>query len=343
MKNNSNKKILELCLMSIIFLAMSILSFKQSVEMKITEKVNYEESGNMSYKVYLTDSKFYNANYLDEGMQYISSIIDYIDLNFNYLVNFDENIDYILNTKTLAEIKIVDKEDNSNVIYSSSEVLEDSKTDKVNDKNYINISRNLKLNYKKYNELANEFKSSYGISANCKLIVNLYLDYNGKYKSIENISNNRVMSLEIPLSEQMINIKKTENINNTSQFAAQTNKSLFNKLLLVVSIFFLIITLFVLIKLIMLIAKVKKSETNYEKALRKILRQYDSYITESSESINLDSKTLIKISSFKELLDVRNNVEKTIIYNKINEFNSRFMIIDDSQIYYYEMKAEDYK
>lgn len=337
------KKVVEWFVVFIIFLAMSVVCYTQSIGMKITERVNFDESGRVNYRVHLTDSTYYNTNYLDEGMQYITSIIDYIDINFNYLVKFDDFINYKLNTKAIANVKIVDKENSDNVIYSTTDTLLSPSSSKETDTDAININESLRLDYKKYNKLANDFKSNYGISANCVLMVSLSLDYSGEYKSIENISNNRLLSLQIPLSEQMITIDKTDDITNNSSYTSKTNNTIYNKLLFVLSIFFMIISIVSLIKIIKNYRKVKKEETPYQKELRKILRQYDAYITESKEeNINLNDKTIIKISTFKELLDVRNNVEKTIIYNKVNSHKSRFMIIEDDQLYCYEMNEEDY-
>ena len=343
MGKGNRKKLIETILMAIIFIVISIVCYKQSVSMKITEKIGYEEAGNVGYKVYLTDKTYYNREYLEEGMQYITSIIDYVDVDFNYLVRYDDKIKYNINTNTVADIKIVDKEDNDKIIYETTEVLKPNKTIEKED-NYLNVSENIKVDYKKYNKLANDFKTNYGISADCKLIVKLQVEYTGSYKSIENINNNKILSLEIPLSQQMITINKTENIVNTSTFTNQTNNTIINKILLVISIFFIVITIITIIRIIKIKNQLQKEETLYEKTLRKYLRQYDAYITETTEeNVDIKNKTIIKVSTFKELIDVRNNIEKAIIYNKVNEKKSRFMIIEEETVYVYEMKEEDYR
>lgn len=341
MKKNT-RKIIEYIVLLILFITIGALSLVQSVKMRVIEKINYEELGNITYKVYLTDQKFYNSEYLNENMQYISSIIDYFDLYFNYVVKFDDKIDYNLKTKLMANVKIVDRDDSSNIIYSSTETLQDIDLKSFQDKDYISVSKNYKLDYNKYNRLTNEFKSNYGISADCKLLVEFYIDYEGNYKNINNINNNRIMQIEIPLSEQMINVYKSNKINNNASYEIHTNKSIYNTLLLIVGIFFLIISLFTLIRIVVLCGIINKLQTKYEKEIKKILRQYDSYITESSDIINLKDKSIIQINSFKELLDVRNNIEKTIIYNRIDDSLSRFVIIDDNEVYCFEMNEKDY-
>lgn len=43
-----------------------------------------------------------------------------------------------------------------------------------------------------------------------------------------------------------------------------------------------------------------------------------------------------------KLLDVRNNVNKTIVYIKLDDDTSKFEIIDDNTLYYYVAKRTDF-
>ena len=86
MKKNKSLIILFLCI--VFFALASIVTYKESNTIITTDEIKYQEVGKVGYKVYLKDKKYYNRDYLDEGMQYISSIIDYIELNYNYNLNF---------------------------------------------------------------------------------------------------------------------------------------------------------------------------------------------------------------------------------------------------------------
>ena len=50
-------------------------------------------------------------------MQYISNIIDYVDVTFSYITNFADILDYNAKTRAEAVITIVDPDDNNKVIY----------------------------------------------------------------------------------------------------------------------------------------------------------------------------------------------------------------------------------
>ena len=151
------------------------------------------------------------------------------------------------------------------------------------------------------------------------------------------------MTVNIPLSEQMINITKGENIENSGSYTGTSNKTIINKVLYIVSILFAIIALALLVALYKIIIKTSKQTSKYEKFISKTLRQYDSYITEADKTDDTKKRTIVRVNSFKELFDVRNSIEKTIIYIKVSDTKSKFEIIDTDTIYCYEVSEEDFE
>jgi len=93
-----------------------------------TNKVmTYKESSDIDYKVMLKDNEFYEKNYQDKNKGYIASIIDSILItNFNYNVDFSEDVNYDYSYKLVAEIDVKDQK-NDNNIYHFSEVLSEKK------------------------------------------------------------------------------------------------------------------------------------------------------------------------------------------------------------------------
>lgn len=340
MKSNSKKN--NLCIFFIIFLVLiSVILADKSYKLKKFESLGYKETVTTNYKVYLDDDSYYNSPYLDEGMQYISNIIDYVDVTFGYITNFDNNLDYNIETKAEAITTIVDSDDSNKVIYSDTEVLEDTKRTKESG-NTINAVKNFKIDYAKYNKITNEFKTKYGISAKCNLKINYYVNYTGEYNGLNNISKSKVMYLNIPLSEQMINISKNSPAIITDSFKGVSRNTSINLILYVSAIVCDLIALILVIGLINKKILISKKISKYDKYINKLLRQYDSYITEASHETNYKDN-MVKINTFKELLDVRNNVNKTIVYIKIDEDTSKFEIIDDNTLYYYIAKKSDFK
>lgn len=326
------KKKTKFTIIFIVFLILSVGFYLLSTKIYILKNLNYNENGNVSYKVYLNDNKYYGTEYLNEGMKYITKLIDNVDLTFNYNASYDKEIKYTTILKATAELQIVDPDDNKNVIYNFKENLQDEKIKETTGKN-INISKNLKIDYQKYNKLVNEFKSTYGISADTSLKVTYLIYYTGSNDDFENIDKSKTYIVNIPLSEQTISISKSQDFNDNLKMSEETNKTTSNKLFMLISIISFIISIISGFGVIINIVYSNKRKSIYQKELDKILKHYDSYITESSSDVDETGKTVVNIKSFKELLDVRKNIEKAIIFVKIDNSHSKFIIVDEDQIY----------
>ena len=339
MKKNSKKNITYIFLI-IVLVFISIIFADRSYRLKKYESLSYKETIATSYRVYLDDDSYYNTPYLDEGMQYISNIIDYVDVTFSYINSFADSLTYNAETKAEAIVTIVDTDDNNKVIYKNTEVIENTKKDS-DTSGTINKVKNFKIDYAKYNKITNEFKTKYGISAKCNLRINYYVNYTGKYKGLNNISRNTVMYLDIPLSEQMINITKNAPAINNSSFDGTSSYTATNTILYVLAIICDLIALVFLFKVVSNKIAVSKETSKYDKFINKTLKQYDSYITEA-EHETTNKENMVRISTFRELLDVRNNINKTIVYIRIDDNTSKFEIIDGNTLYYYVANREDF-
>lgn len=300
----------------------AVFFYGQSKKTVLTTEIPYTENGSTSYKVYLSDNTYYDKEYLDEGMQYISSIINYVDVNFKYNAKYDNVKSYAVNKNVTATITITDADDNNKVIYTKTDILKDEK----NNFNDLNIDENIKVDYIKYNNLVNEIKTKYGISADCTLKVDYNIVYSSKNDGLNAV---RKLSISIPLSKQMINITKGEYISDSGVYAGQAVNSALNGLMTLCMIVMIILTICSFAAFVLRVKDRIKKESKYDRFIKKVLKEYDSYITEAAENKRIPKKEVIKINSFKELLDVRNNVDKTIVYTKIDENTSRFQIIDE--------------
>ena len=329
----SRSEIILIVIIAVLTLV-SLFFYNQSKTITTISKINYKEDGSLNYKVYLNENSYYSEQFLGEGMQYISSIINNITVNYNYNIKYDTDKKYNINRKVLANIKITDSDDNNKVIYTKQEEL---LNDNYKESNDINLSDEIKIDYGKYNRLTNEFETNYGINADCNLIIDYVIDYKS---TDDDISQNKVMTMTIPLSKQMIVINKSNDINESSSYIGETKESFINKLMFVLAVLFLSLVLVCACILVYLIKKRIKKESKYDRYIAKLLKEYDTYITESKETQLDDKKNIIKTTSFKELLDVRNNLDRPIIYDKVNNNQSRFIIVAN-EIYIFEVNRED--
>lgn len=338
-KDNKKNAIYTFLIIVLVFI--SIILSNGSYRLKKYQSIKYKETVATSYRVYLNDSSYYNTSYLEEGMQYISSIIDYVDVTFSYINNLENNLLYDATTKAEAIITIVDPDDKNKVIYKNTEVIEDTQKDSGDSKT-INKVKNFKIDYGKYNYITNEFKKTYGISAKCNLRINYYINYTGKYKGLDNISRNTIMHLDIPLSEQVIDITKNKPSIKNGIFKGKTSNTATNVVLYIMAILCDLVALALLAKVIKDKVELSKQISNYDKYISKILRQYDAYITEAEHETS-SKENNIQIKTFRELLDVRDNTKKTIVYIKIDDNTSKFETIDGNTLYYYIVKRDEFE
>ena len=85
-----------------------------------------------------------------------------------------------------------------------------------------------------------------------------------------------------------------------------------------------------------------KTKSKYQVELDKILKEFDDYIVITKDGYNIaEGVKVIKVSSFKELLDARNSLNKPIIFSKINNVKAEFIVEDESTVYRYVMKEAD--
>ena len=111
----SRSEIILVAIIAVLTLV-SLFFYNKSKTITTISEINYKESGSTNYKVYLNQNNYYSEEFLGEGMQYISSIINNITVNYKYNIDYDADKKYNINRKIVANIKITDSDDNNKVI-----------------------------------------------------------------------------------------------------------------------------------------------------------------------------------------------------------------------------------
>ena len=110
-------------LFSILFLALASGLIIDAVTYSESETVNYNESSSTDYKVCLEENSDYSESCLGQNMQYLSLITKNIPVTFDYNVKLSSPIDYNLDYYVVGSLKIVDRDNNEKVLYTSEDVL----------------------------------------------------------------------------------------------------------------------------------------------------------------------------------------------------------------------------
>jgi len=305
-------------------------------------KFSSDENSKIDYKVYLKPNKFFNTEYLDENKTYIASLIDYVDVNFNYSANFSHNLSGEVKYKYTILLN-ANKKTGDGYYWQKEYDLSEYKYVKLNNNNQLNISDNFKINYGIYNNLLNKFKKEYGLTTDGELKVLLNIENNSKIDGVdENINLKSSSSLSIPLLERALEISIDKDIaNNDKTMIFKRKVNTINYLLYkVVGVVISILSVIGFIKVTNDRRKFKL-QNEYDIELKRILDNYDSIIANVDTIPSFDESKRIILSKFDELLDVYNEVRMPINYyqnKKDGKNKSTFFIINNDVVWIYVLK-----
>lgn len=320
------------------------LCLNNAVNFKKENSITYNSNSNVNYKVFLKDNDYYDTSYLDAGRQYITNIIDYIDVNFDYKFNVSDNSNIKYKYYIVGNLLITERGSEGKILYDKEEILLAEKTVTKDDLKNINVLENFKVDYSKYNDLVTSFKSKYVLSVDSQFLLTLHVDVISESANIiEKITDTQELIVSIPLSEQTIQIKTDYNeAGVTNTVTEYTDVKIINTIYFVLSLICIILMVVVVMFLMEFLNKIMVKKSLYTKKMKKILKEYDRVIVILKKIPNINGLNVIEINSFDELLDARESLGKPILLAEINKNQkSWFMILDGKEIYRYVLKASD--
>ena len=329
----------------ILLLACTVSLFyfvPKSFSITKSEVIKYNEKSAIDYKVYLKENDFYKTPYLNKGMAYIASLIDKINIKYDYTFksNKDSNID--ISYEIIAKL-VIASQNNDKVFYENDYVLKSEVLDEISNSNNYDLSQSISIDYDYYNNLANQFRSNFAVNTNSYLEVYLKINEKSKENNSYELNNQNKTSLKIPLSLQEINIGLEEKtINNQKQTSTESEFVITNSTYVIVDC---VLLLFILVLIIILIRKVlliRKKTNSYDRYVNRILRGYDRLIVNVKTAPILDNYNIIKVEKFEDLLDVRDNIKEPIKYFVITDHHKgEFFITNHNDLYLYVVKEID--
>ena len=241
-------------------------------------KYSYVENNSIDYKVYLKDNKFFDTPYLGKNKTYITSLIDYIDADFSYNIQFNESVSGDLKYKVIAEIK-ADKNNNDVGNYWTKQYdLTEQKTSEIRNQKTHEIKLSQKIDYNDFNDTLNSFIEEYKLPAESTL--KIYLEVLGDVtvdKTNDKLNVNSQVALSVPLSKLAIE-GKIEVDNNNSEKEIIKEKQPVNKL---IKVFFYIDVLAFVYNLIgyLKFMMSKNNNLSYRDKIKKLNSDYEDIIT----------------------------------------------------------------
>lgn len=321
MMNKKNRKIFLIC----IIIAAVLLAFAAYFYIKASSKKEvliFNEKSTADYTVCLSENEYYKETCLGEEKEYLKVLTNEIRVMFGYSRVYGKGVDSTIKYHIGSKLIIYNKENNRE-IYTDEKDLTEVKEYK-GEKEVNNIQDMVTIKFDDYASLVNKYVMDYSINSKAELEVYLLLG--------EGEEQTKVATVTIPLLEQTYSIAKDLVDNTASENIDEGYKNyLFTSILLIV--------LDVIFVIVVIIRYFQNSEDDaFEAEVKRILTDYDRIVVETkSNMINLEGKQITELGSFIELIDVRDTLEKPILYVKQDEGVRDFIVQDRDVVYRYRM------
>lgn len=290
---------------------------------EVKGQVEYEVDGKVNYDIYLKENDYYTEKFLPSGMQYIANLINVVRAEFQYQFDASEDINANYTYEIVADAKATDRSNNGRILYENTEILKSSAVLPIVDGN-VQINEAIDIDYQKYSDYMRDFRSDFGIAANCFLNLKMLIKIDGAIKTED------TLAMNIPLSDQTIDIMMDAGTVSRKEKVGEPKTEFYIKNLPILIIGGAIaLTSLILIIVVIYYYATRYDDDLYEKALHKILKEYDTLIVEGSETI-YEQANVVRVANFKELLDAQNLEQTPIIFLEITPGEKSYFIVNST-------------
>lgn len=341
------KKIIvkSLLLISIMILSysLSICFLKNGYENYTQGVINYEEINEVDYKVYLKENNFFDKPYLEKDGIYITSLIDYIDVDFNYNIKFDEKQTGKYKYYIKGIISATQLNNNGNY-WQKDYLLSEEHIINFNDVKEIVFEENVKVDYQYYNDILLEFKKQFNLSLDGNLKIILCVENLLTNELVEHdLKRVSISTLKIPLTKATIEVP-IEIINNNDEGTLKTELIYSDEIIYIVykviGFICFINGIAVTIILTLLFVKNKEKQSKFRKRIKSILKTYNSIIVNANNEPHLKNFDVIDVNDFSELLDAHSEVRLPILFIE-KENLAMFVLINDKLAWRYIIMKDE--
>ena len=303
-------------------------------------KYLYDIKNNIDYKVYMFENNFFEEEYLGMNKQYMSKLVDTINVDFSNKVKISKksNIEYNYEIKASINAKAPSTDGIfDSILWTKNYVLKDNVEDAKSGVVENNIYVPLEIDFQEYKQLVTEFQNQMRLDINAYFNVDFILNY-VMYIDGERIVKTENLNMQIPLSTQTFSI--------TTNYSVETNEVVYQeiendnniKLISGFILFFSSLSCGVILLLI-LIKDTKRTE--YIIQLNKIIKNYGDVIAAISNLPSIEDREIYEMKSFADLINIEEELKIPIIYyeKKANK-EGWFLILHNEKVYRYILKEK---
>ena len=332
-------------ILTTVFLIISAVLLYRSYNPATHQKnllVSYNSEDNLSYKITAKANSYYKDEDLVMNKQYVSSIIDKILFNVSY--NFDSSklLDYTYDYSIVATlIGNYDGSGKDDELWSKEFILEPSTSLNLEDANNISVVKTFEIDYQTYNSIMQSFKEEFNLMVDAYLNIDFKVNVKSTVGDNNQIDENNLINIKIPLLKDTtyITYTKTGIVNNN----IWTTVNDLEQTSILLKIIYGIGVLFgaVLDWLLLLKAYKTTEKDRYYYEVNRILKSYAEILVAVDEiPEHLELKN-IKVSNFKDMIDVNEELHLPILYFEENNQIS-FFIISETHFYIYFIKRTNF-
>lgn len=329
--------------MIVISTIVSLTLLFNSFNLFENSEITYTEKSEINYTVLLKDNNLLEEKEMTSNLNYISSLVDIIKLNYFYEFNPEELLKGTYNYNVTATINIVDQI-TGELYYTKDYVLVDSIEEYIL-KSKLTINNTIDIDYNHFKDEVYKTIVYYGNNAKANLNVsfNVFKKIDSKEYQKNNLNEVVSSNLVIPLTNEETNIKfQTNNHNKTNTLYVVQNYDEKDDNYLLYSIVIDTYIIYLIYKLSKLLNALKVKENKYDKKLIYIRRKYNKIIVDVETMPDFTEYNVTKISKFNELIDVRNSYKDPIRFFEVAPHNKcYFYLIHKNEIFLYTLKNVD--
>ncbi len=325
---------------------LAIGSFAAQTKIKNDSYVDSRETSSIDYRVYLLPNDFYDTPYLEGDRAYIASLIDKIMTSFKYQLYLDaDHVEYQYSYYIDAQVETLDPI-SKKLLYSEKEVLKPEVTLSQNIDKTLTIHDHVYTDYAYFNEQANKFVNTYGLSdAQSTLVITMHVNVLSKCEAfVEDNRNSYTMSTRIPLTTTTadVRIAADTSVRETKVLACADKV-----LLTVLTVIFIVATVITVMLAGLLIAYAyltRNHDINYSIKVKRLLSSYRSYIQKINNIFDTEGYQVLYVDTFNEMLNIRDTIQSPILMSENTDRTcTHFLIPTNTKILYvFELKVDDY-
>lgn len=326
---------------AIFLLAISFCFLSSSLNINVVKSksiFNYNESSKLDYNVSLKKNSYFDQTILPSEEQYITSIIDTINMDYAYDFSATDNFTGIYSYKIYAKVSADYNVDTntSKQVWSKEYKLKEKQENKISDHSSFKIDEKISLNYDQYNKIINDFKRDYMLAVNAKVDVIMDINFEVNYNG-EKIKDQARLTTSIPLAEQTIEIKKEYKETDQGTITDKIIIKRFNNIFIfILGIIFGLFGIVIIIKQFIKVIRDDKKQSVYIKKLKKYLHDYEDIIATSKEVPKTKGLNVIEVVKFEDMVNAQDDLRVPIIFceTKKNQ-EGKFFLISQDCVYCY--------